>query len=243
MTSATAGGQPQQVGRCYLLDLPPELRVRIYEFVFNQQIFIMLSHDPKGLTDVESWDKNPSALIKTCKTTHKEAKPVLYKQVSLQIDIEPCDHHRSAIFKKRFMGKSRRFVRRYLRQIQHMTVRVNSFINIRELNYLVDQVEAIDEGIQEAIEKVVDEDLDLASVEGCFDPYPCSAPKEEHNAFEKICREKTGNVEAEGPRSVAILLLWKTLLQSAHRTCKEEVLSYARRTASSIRFENLPPRV
>ena len=71
-------------GECCLLDkLPPELRLRIYEFVFRDQISLVLYlTSTLRLLRAKLKTRTPplhySALLQTCKTINREATPCLY---------------------------------------------------------------------------------------------------------------------------------------------------------------------
>lgn len=67
------------------LDLPPELRVRVYSYLFEFEH--PLTIDPDGLWLEGDWDEKEkvwrrqcitTGLLVSCKTIHREATPVLY---------------------------------------------------------------------------------------------------------------------------------------------------------------------
>jgi hypothetical protein len=78
--------------RCYLLELPPELRVRIYHFFITSSrpygtrigVDPWLEYDLWSVDTVRCWwnphDRNKSdlALLRTCRLIHSEAAPVIY---------------------------------------------------------------------------------------------------------------------------------------------------------------------
>ncbi|KAK5679529.1 hypothetical protein LTS10_008350 [Elasticomyces elasticus] len=68
--------------RCYLLEIPPELRLRIYEYVFDKDvepwILIWPSGEMRGHYS-QCPPKNFSSVVKTCRLVAQEAAPVLYK--------------------------------------------------------------------------------------------------------------------------------------------------------------------
>jgi hypothetical protein len=75
---------------CWLLAIPPELRLDVYELVFSQSAVGIAAFE----SDHEPWKFNTSrsyegsyrgSLLSTCKTTFKEALPVSYKNTAFHI--------------------------------------------------------------------------------------------------------------------------------------------------------------
>jgi hypothetical protein len=89
--------------RCYLLELPAELRLRIYEYVFagslkplgggvlESPFWIPLIDRPwLDANCVIPWTLHPDdALLSTCRQIHKEAHSVPYQQLEFVIQIRP----------------------------------------------------------------------------------------------------------------------------------------------------------
>ena len=79
-------------GRCYLIELPTELRLRIYEFVFNKPLRVSIDwcseswwlrekpEEPEGY-DFRPPPRNVSSLLKTCRLINREASPVRFGTV------------------------------------------------------------------------------------------------------------------------------------------------------------------
>ncbi|KAK5167366.1 uncharacterized protein LTR77_007065 [Saxophila tyrrhenica] len=86
----------EETGHSYLLDLPPELRLRIYDFVYEgyagKRITCFITTE--GALGYDGYD-NPgppfeattSALFRTCRMIHWEALPVLYESVHSQLSL------------------------------------------------------------------------------------------------------------------------------------------------------------
>jgi hypothetical protein len=89
--------------RCYLLELPAELRLRIYEYVFagalkplgggvlKSPFWIPLMDRPwLDANCVIPWTLHPDdALLSTCRQVHKEAHSIPYQQLDFVIQIRP----------------------------------------------------------------------------------------------------------------------------------------------------------
>ncbi|KAK5701278.1 hypothetical protein LTR17_022735 [Elasticomyces elasticus] len=77
--------------RCYLLELPPELRLRIYTCVYRQSTtsvyveYLGASQRPRRCEHIIG--PRPSTLYRTCRTIHQEAMPVLYDSIIFGIGI------------------------------------------------------------------------------------------------------------------------------------------------------------
>jgi hypothetical protein len=74
--------------RCHLLDLPSEIRLLIYEELFP----------PRSIDMTDKKLGLDTAILATCRTIHKEAKPVLYENTEFEIALRsdgthmgPCD--------------------------------------------------------------------------------------------------------------------------------------------------------
>ncbi|KAK5684503.1 hypothetical protein LTS10_004373 [Elasticomyces elasticus] len=87
--------------RCYLLELPPELRLEIYDYLFTEKYEVLLTIDrdcemQAHLMNPESGSAVPkkevrklSALLKTCKTLATEVTPVLFQNLYFRIHLSP----------------------------------------------------------------------------------------------------------------------------------------------------------
>ncbi|KAK4902564.1 hypothetical protein LTR27_000501 [Elasticomyces elasticus] len=87
--------------RCYLLELPPELRLEIYDYLFIEKYEVLLTVDrdcemQTCLRNPESGSAVPkkearklSALLKTCKTLATEVTPVLSQNLHFHIHLSP----------------------------------------------------------------------------------------------------------------------------------------------------------
>ena len=81
--------------RCHLLSLPPELRLRIYEFHFEQRSLTIYCHGRVQLSLTyapENNEKpgraNATALLLTCRTIWEEAQPVLLAKTRMVMYID-----------------------------------------------------------------------------------------------------------------------------------------------------------
>ena len=81
--------------RCYLLEIPPELRVRIYDFVWDSEHkydVTIYSNRKACLTNGPSYDKIPAMiphLLFTCRTINIEATPVFYGKIRIEVFAVP----------------------------------------------------------------------------------------------------------------------------------------------------------
>ncbi|KAK5707363.1 hypothetical protein LTR17_020759 [Elasticomyces elasticus] len=87
--------------RCYLLELPPELRLEIYDYLFTEKFEVLLSIYRD--CEMETWLTNPesglvvpkkevrklSTLLKTCKALATEVTPVLFQNLHFRIRFSP----------------------------------------------------------------------------------------------------------------------------------------------------------
>jgi len=82
--------------RCFLLELPAELRLRIYDYVYNERCLVQLIVDSKRVYHTLCNPLAPfgsgstrftkhAALLKTCRLICKEAAPVLYSTLYANI--------------------------------------------------------------------------------------------------------------------------------------------------------------
>ena len=82
----------QSAGRCHLLeDLPPELRLRIYEHLFNEEYRPSLLIGSCSKIQFLSPAKAHAGILKTCRTIYSEATPLLYRKTTFQVQIYPVN--------------------------------------------------------------------------------------------------------------------------------------------------------
>ncbi|KAK5691865.1 hypothetical protein LTR97_011036 [Elasticomyces elasticus] len=83
--------------RCHLLELPAELRVRIYESVYDQDKVVDLYIFNKQGTVLRAESSDPTrdqtmrhlpSLLKTCTLLSREANPVLYQSLQFSVCID-----------------------------------------------------------------------------------------------------------------------------------------------------------
>ena len=102
-----APGQTGDAPRCFLLDLPPELRLRVYDYIYVQPLICHLTvvrhariyRHQFFLEEDVSHPCQVAALMKTCKITAQEATPILFDTVTFVLDFQhtfqekyPVDH-------------------------------------------------------------------------------------------------------------------------------------------------------
>lgn len=81
--------------QCHILRIPPELRLRIYDYYFGDEKTCMVEW---GDEIIVKWQRDQagtandsgSSLLRTCKTICIEASPVLYATCTLSIDCDIC---------------------------------------------------------------------------------------------------------------------------------------------------------
>ncbi|KAK4950345.1 hypothetical protein LTR10_011326 [Elasticomyces elasticus] len=94
-TKASAAGlrsslkRKREPGRCYLLEVPPELRLHIYEFLYADEyqvaIYVFPNSEMQSQISKTSFRPNGpnakhlTALLMSCKLVNKEATPILYQ--------------------------------------------------------------------------------------------------------------------------------------------------------------------
>lgn len=100
-TESTAEAAPEM--RCHLLRIPPELRLRIYDYYFGEtkpctvyawpDVDIEWKHDSKDQADARG-----SQLLFTCKTISHEARPVLLASTELMLPSGFASGHPETIY-------------------------------------------------------------------------------------------------------------------------------------------------
>jgi len=84
---------------CYLLELPPELRVLMYSFLYSGPLGLSLDlYDEAYLSPVtySKPDNGALALLQTCKTIHFEATATFHDALELDVDVREDflrEHH------------------------------------------------------------------------------------------------------------------------------------------------------
>lgn len=109
----------QSSKKCHILeDLPPELRLRIYEHLFCEDYQSSLLIRSASKIEPIAPAKAPIALFKTCKIVYSEASPVLYSRTTFRVQIYPVDGFSSH-------GSSARLgsITPFLSRIQHLEIR------------------------------------------------------------------------------------------------------------------------
>ncbi|KAK3644946.1 hypothetical protein LTR56_009333 [Elasticomyces elasticus] len=88
--------------RCHLLELPAELRVRIYEYLYDsahtvdlyifRQGNVIRREDSDTTTTQRQLTCNLPSLLKTCKLISREANPVLYRSLVFSVSIDAAPY-------------------------------------------------------------------------------------------------------------------------------------------------------
>jgi hypothetical protein len=82
--------------RCSLLeDLPAEIRLRIYEELYDEAYHSSLLIRSDSKIELISLARGHAALLKTCRTIYKEASPVLYDATTFRVQIYPVEGYSS----------------------------------------------------------------------------------------------------------------------------------------------------
>ncbi|KAH9823638.1 hypothetical protein Tdes44962_MAKER04600 [Teratosphaeria destructans] len=76
--------------RCYLLELPPELRLNIYEYVFGYESMAICSVQDDMHFDHQEHKSRSTAILRTNKEISSEAVPILYACTSFRPALEKC---------------------------------------------------------------------------------------------------------------------------------------------------------
>ena len=82
----------EQINRCAFLDfLPVEIRLRIYEELYDEQYHSSLLIRSGSKVELISLAKAHAALLKTCRTIYSEAAPLLYDATTFRVQIYPVE--------------------------------------------------------------------------------------------------------------------------------------------------------
>jgi hypothetical protein len=87
-SQTTVPVQPVEQTRCYLLELPPELRLHTYEYVFaGAKVRCALLRDGENFEFPlgPPIDRGITALLRCCRQVLTESQPVLYRQIQFKI--------------------------------------------------------------------------------------------------------------------------------------------------------------
>jgi hypothetical protein len=83
---------PESEMRCHLLELPPELRLHIYEAYFGETRSCYVDNSYDRTTGATEWETRwriggdtGSAMLRTCRKIHAEAYPILLERTKLYI--------------------------------------------------------------------------------------------------------------------------------------------------------------
>ena len=111
---------PDHKSRCYLLVLPAELRLKIYEAVLAPigTIKLMSTRSKRFATEPIL----APALLRTCRQIHSEAEPILYGENSICLKVDAHDTCSPSI-------AERRLPQHVLEKLQHMSVTLDCASN------------------------------------------------------------------------------------------------------------------
>ena len=75
-----------------LFELPAEVRLRIYEMIYQDQVHIFnVAESVHWIMRLKPLDKQKNDLLRTCHTIYEEALPVMYQKIQAQIMLFPID--------------------------------------------------------------------------------------------------------------------------------------------------------
>jgi len=76
--------------RCRLLELPPELRLVIYDYVWDEDINCGLNLNTTDEVHVDYCDspRHMTALLGTCNFIYSEAQPIFYDAIIFHLDLD-----------------------------------------------------------------------------------------------------------------------------------------------------------
>ena len=165
--------------RCILLEaLPPELRLRIYEHLYNEPCHCSLLMRNVAKIELINRAQTPAALIGTCRTIYMEAAPILYNTTTFRLQIYPeggFHTHRMTVFHT---------ANPYLGRIQHLEVKVG----LLEA-YLITPAMEFLQTLASALEEI---DADMKTLDVDFRIFPDVADVRRHRnkyLVERACRE------------------------------------------------------
>ncbi|KAK5679530.1 hypothetical protein LTS10_008351 [Elasticomyces elasticus] len=135
--SAEAARESYAAGmRCHLLELPPELRVRIYEYLYEGYdgydgvAFAVYANGemrrkyPWQVLGIEPTPKrlhNPTGLLKVCRLITTEATPVLYNMMTVTVHFLALKDVKQAPM----LSPTARDL--FFRQVKHMNLHISAF--------------------------------------------------------------------------------------------------------------------
>lgn len=107
------------IDRCALLEvLPPEVRLRIYEELFDEAYHSSLLIRSDSKIELISLAKAHAALLKTCWTIYREAVPILYDATTFRVQIYPVEGYSSHGNINRLHASTP-----FLRRMQHVEIK------------------------------------------------------------------------------------------------------------------------
>ena len=105
--------------RCAFLEaLPPEIRLRIYEELFDETYHSSLLIRSDSKIELISLPKAHGAILKTCRTIYKEASAILYDATTFRVQIYPVEGYSSHGNVNRLHSSTP-----FLRRIRHVEIK------------------------------------------------------------------------------------------------------------------------
>lgn len=102
----------------FLEALPAEIRLRIYEELFDEAYHSSLLIRSDSKIELISLAKAHGAILKTCRTIYKEAAPVLYDATTFRVQIYPVEGYSSHGNVNRLHSSTP-----FLRRIRHIEIK------------------------------------------------------------------------------------------------------------------------
>lgn len=116
---AVAGCGSATMSDCTLLDaLPAEIRLRIYEELYDETYHSSLLIRSDSKIELISLAKAHGAILKTCRTIYREAAPILYDTTTFRVQIYPVEGYSSHGNVNRLQASTP-----FLRRIRHVEIK------------------------------------------------------------------------------------------------------------------------
>jgi hypothetical protein len=132
----------------HILSLPPELRLRIYEHIFNRSYHTGLLIRSHSKVELISLAKAHAAIIKTCRKIYHEATPYLYDATTFRVQIYPEAGYPS-YGNTGHMSKNTYFLPR----IRHLEIKASVMLSMHTKHALV-LLKTFVEALEEADPKI-----------------------------------------------------------------------------------------
>ncbi|KAK3704169.1 hypothetical protein LTR37_014009 [Vermiconidia calcicola] len=127
--TTTQASSKDRFTSCRFLALPPELRVRIYDYYFGARKHYFLDVNENGVGG--RWCKDnyeaDIALLYACREVYAEASPILFKTIRFMVDISPGVEPEYLASTTKFLGTLDQCV--FVNHIQHLNLSIWAAVN------------------------------------------------------------------------------------------------------------------